>query len=465
MGSDRLALGAAICSALFLAFVWGAVAVKLDVFPNRYIGRIEAGLVAWRKMEAKRYPQHMIRLAGESDRERIELATAQRNGELILMTGGFYYRPDLCPDFGCMAYVMTREGEVLKTWEYDPARLFTKDSLAGYSSFPGAENVNVQGASMTPDGDLVVTFQARNVFPYQIGIAKFSWYGELVWLRINRAHHWAKVGPDGRIYVPVARVSTAAPTVAATQEKNTCQFGAVFDEGVLVMSSGGEVLKEFWIDDLVRKSDRQGLVYAVRDDCDPHHVNYAVPINAAAAARMPGTREGDILVSLRSSSSLVVIDQDSGLIRKIVFGPMVAQHSPQVLPDGRIAVFDNLGGVDTAKGSRVLIIDPATGAAETLFPRTKDGPGADFFSEAAGHVEFCADGKHALIAETLGGRVFEVEVATGKVTWIYKSLSDVSLYLRAAGEDAEAPVMGVMHTRAAEFLTETDFARLRALRG
>jgi outer membrane protein assembly factor BamB len=460
---DRIARIAFFIGLVGLSFLWGAATVRWKLPPYKFMNRVEAGVVAITKFEDKSLPNHVIRIVDPGTPVgAMQTLTDTPPDDLILMTGGFFYRMDLCPKFGCIAWIMDRSGNVLHTWEYDPAALFTKESLKGFSGFPGADNINVLGASLSPDGGLVVTFQGRNIFPYQVGVGKFAWAGTLDWLQVNRAHHWPEVGPDGRVYVPIAKIEGGKGNIAKTTEPIDCKFGAVFQEGVAVLSPAGETLKEFWMEDVVAASDRQGIAYSVRDDCDPFHVNSVALLNAAGAARLPGTRTGDLVVSLRSSSSVVIMDQDDGTIRRIVTGPMVAQHSPRVLPNGDLAVFDNLGGLDTQNGTRIIEVDIATGAGKRLFPRDNAAVGGDLKSIAQGVVRMSPDGTRGLISETLNGRVIEFDLASGAPLWTYAAVSDMAPFYAWKGEPKTAPVLALMQTQGADYIPRETFDRLNA---
>ena len=213
------------------------------------------------------------------------------------------------------------------------------------------------------------------------------------------------------------------------------------------------------MEDLVKASDMQGLAYSVRSDCDPYHVNGVALLNAAAVAHMPGTRVGDLLVSLRSSSTLVVLDQNDGRILKVLKGPMVAQHSPNVASDGSIYAFDNLGGIDTAKGTRVVRLDPESGHGTTVFPRNPAAPGGDLESDAQGAVALSADGSRMLVAETMGGRLFEVDLASGKALWQLQAVSDMTPFYAMIDEAKEGPTWARMQTQGARYLARADVAR------
>lgn len=447
----------------FLFFVWGVASVTWKVFPHRQVQHILNGISSWSHFQDKDQPLYVLGPAeGATAPDPVKTLAPPTTDDLILVTGGFFFRMDLCPRFGCIAYLIDRTGAVQRTWEADPDKLFTDEDYKRFTGERTRLNINLQGIDLDRDGNLIVTLQGANLFPYQVGIAKFGWNGELKWVRIENEHHWAKAGPDGRIYVPIARIVRDDKTVAGTRQKLNCQSGAVFQEGVEVLSPDGKELHRFWIDDLVQKYGMEGLTYSVRDDCDPDHVNGIDILNEAAAGRMPGTQAGDLLVSLRSSSSLIVISPDTGEIRRVIHGPTAAQHSPRVLADGRLAAFDNLGGIDTKIGTRIVALTPETGMGKTLFPVLADQPGADLDASEQGEVNFSADSSRMLVAETMGGRIFEVEVATGRPLWMMTAISDMAPLARLLGKSADGPSFQRTQTQGALFVPRADFDRFQA---
>ena len=462
---ERAAVLAAILSALFLAFVWGVAAMKWKVFPYRLIHKIEAGFDALGKLEDESLPQHTIRSGVEATApDPVQSFGAGPADQLILMTGGFDYRRDLCPTHGCIAMVMERDGTVLHTWEADPAAIFTPEMLAAFKGGATPERVYVQGVDLAPDGDLVVTFQGTNIFPYQVGVARLGWDGTVKWAKADSSHHWPTVDDRGEVLTPIARLGEKSGKIAGTRQEMKCTYGIVFQEGVQILAPDGTEIRRFWLDDLVQSSDRQGLAYSVRDDCDPYHVNGVDVVNAAMAARLSafGVEEGDVVVSLRSSSSIIIMDREDGTIRRVLHGPMVAQHSPKVLPDGDILVFDNMGGHDTKVGTRILFLDPVTGGAKTVFPIDLEGPGGDLDSLEEGSVRASPDGRHILIAETLNGRIIEADAETGETLWIYSSISDIAPALADKGKKQDGPVWALMQTQGADYLSRADFDRFSA---
>lgn len=463
---DFLAKTAFVGSMLLLAFGYGVATMKYKIFPHALLARAEQAKDALSKVEHRDRPPYFIRDFTGDTRQIIKQAPAGDDSDLIRITGGFFYRTDLCPKVGCIAWIMRRDGTVLHRWSADPAAIFGVSDFKGFTGTPVIEDISVMGVDLARDGSLVVIFEVRNAWPYEFAIAKFSASGRLLWRRIDHSHHWPTVGPDGRIYAPASRILPKGTQINGLPHAPVCASGLIDQQGVRVLSPDGQVLHEFWLADMVRQSGLLALAYQVRNDCDPYHVNGVELVNEAAAAKLrnsavPDAKAGDMFVSLHSSSSVLLMDSDSGRIKHIINGPMVEQHSPAILPNGDLLIFDNVGGSSEAvRESRLLKIAFAPERYEQVFPR----PGGDdpqLFSKREGAVNVSADGKRALVSETEGGRLFEVELATGKVLWAYRATDDISAYLARVGSaDKGKPRIALMHIQGASYVSKADFSRM-----
>lgn len=417
---------AALCG---VAFAYGVATQKLKIFPYRILHEASAALDAWRQVDNDGLPP--IFLSWEAPPARLARTLSPNAGtEPIFMTGGFYVRQDMCPKVGCLAWTMDRQGRVLRTWPApDPAALFT--GLKNRSGVVKPLNFYVFGAAETSDGGLVVTFHGYDIFPYQIGIAKFDRAGKLVWKRLGENHHYHTLGPDGLIYTPYTKLGPKGGGFAGgTAVPITCgSGGAPYMEGIQVLDPSGRLLREFPMDKALIAANYPGLLYSVRDGCDPMHINSIDLVNATGAARL-GVKVGDLLVSIREAGALVVMDQNTGAIRRVISGRTGAQHGPRFMPDGSILVFDNLGGDRTLGGSRVVRIQPE-GAVETIFPRGAVKGLTPFYSRYQGRVEASADGARVLISSSQQGRLIEVDLATGEPLWVYENVTDLGPFVRA----------------------------------
>jgi hypothetical protein len=131
------------------------------------------------------------------------------------------------------------------------------------------------------------------------------------------------------------------------------------------------------------------------------------------------TADGNIVVSFRNISTVVMIERATGEIMwELGSPPLAQQHDPRPLANGNILIFDN--GThrrdNPATFSRVIEVDPRTSAIvweyidQSLF---------EFFSPYISGAQRLANG-NTLICEGCHGRLFEV-TSGGQVVWEYVS--------------------------------------------
>jgi outer membrane protein assembly factor BamB len=129
-------------------------------------------------------------------------------------------------------------------------------------------------------------------------------------------------------------------------------------------------------------------------------------------AEMP---DGNLVVSFRNISTVVVVDRRTGDVRWTLGSPPLAQqHDPRPLPNGNLLIFDNgpHRRDHPAPYSRVIEVDPRT---STIVWEYHDQSLFDFFSPYISGAQRLANG-NTLICEGCDGRLFEV-TADGQVVW------------------------------------------------
>lgn len=127
--------------------------------------------------------------------------------------------------------------------------------------------------------------------------------------------------------------------------------------------------------------------------------------------------DGDILLSLRHTDTVAIIDKATGDV-KWRWGPgeIAHQHDASLLDNGNILLFDN-GCQRRGYGptySRVVEVNPATGKIEWEY---KSDPPSDFYTSIMGGCERLPNG-NTLITESMQGRIFEV-THEGEMVWEY----------------------------------------------
>ena len=415
-----------VASLCLMAFLYGFASNELNLPPKAQMRQAISALKAVSLIEDD-LPTGVNRI---DTRARPGPAVRQLNPgageELLLVTGGPNRDMARCPKYGCLAWVVDRSGKVLRSWPLPVDTLF--EGVEGFNGEVKAENFYPIGLGLLHDGSLIATFHGRNIYPYAVGIARIDPTGKILWKNIDGAHHWFRIGPDERIYAPVL-TPKVVKHVGGTAVEIRCPH-ALYNSGVRIYRPDGTVERTVIITEMLVRNGYPGLIYSVRDDCDPIHLNSVDIVTSEIARRIPGTVAGDLLVSLREPSAIVLFDPVKAKIKRIVIGRTAAQHSAKFLPDGTVLAFDNQGGSLSSGGSRILRLNLLDGSAQTVFPTQASRPVLPFFSFDGGTVVPSPDGKRVMISSKQESRDIEVDLATGRPLW---SMTHV----RAMKDDSE----------------------------
>lgn len=420
-----------------LSFLYGVATMHFEIFPFRVMKEAKLGLQAWTNMDRRNrhLPKSFERFeAGAAAAPQARPAQPGAGGERVLVTGGPYQLMERCPTWGCMAWITDRAGKVLHAWEVNLDELW--NGLSGVSGDVSHLSLYPVGMALGADGSLAVSFQGRETHPVHIGIMKVDRGGRILWKRFDQSHHWMAMDGGGNIYTPASTFRANLKRIAAANVDVVCDTGHSAVDAIRVLSAQGKPLRELPVLESFGASGYAGLFYAVRDGCNLTHLNSVDIVSAAVARALPGAAQGDLLVSLRETSTVALLDGSTAAVKYALSGRTAAQHSPKFLPDGTVLVFDNLGGNRELGGTRVARLDLVRGTAETVFPKGGEGELLPLFSQTAGHIDVSADGTRALVSVTHQGRIIEIDVASGAALWVYENTHDIGKFLRAADIDA-----------------------------
>lgn len=231
--------------------------------------------------------------------------------------------------------------------------------------------------------------------------------GEIVWRHEDiHHHHDAQWLPNGNLLYTTAHPMPAdkAARITGGDPRKDGADGIVQSDLIREVNRKGEVVWEWRAWDHLDPAD-----FPIHPIFDRRHWPM---INGLSV-----TRDGLVLMSLRTTSGVIAVRRDSGEVVWHVGPDVVAQqHTPIEMEDGSILVFDNgnLRTGSTSPFSRALQFDPATG--ETVWAYTDPMP-ASFFSPYMGSAERLWNG-NTLICESAFGRLFEV-TPEGETVWEY----------------------------------------------
>jgi len=305
------------------------------------------------------------------------------------------------------------QGNVLHEWIVQPDLIWPEspfsDHVAGQMNKP---NNYVHGAWLLEGGDIVFNVEYA-------GLVRMNACGEVVWTVPYRTHHsvfrddegsfWAS-GLNWR-YENIDRYVHPQPDFV--------------DETALKISPDGEIMREIFILESIYQSGYGDLVATGQKKLDITHLNDVEILSASMADSFPTFEEGDILVSLRNLSTVLVIDGETELIKWHLRHPLIRQHDPDFEADGSIVIFNNNDDM-TQQGMRLgptklVRINPVTNDWTTVYPLTDEQA---FYTQTGGKHQLLANGNR-LITEAHGGRVFEVDMQGNTVwNWVVETRGD-----------------------------------------
>ena len=289
------------------------------------------------------------------------------------------------------AILMDMEGRVLHEWRYDFLKVWPDETES--TDIDGSEYW--RWAHLFENGDVLAIFDG-------LGLIKVDRNSNLIWEHLGGEHHDLDVTDDGRIFVLTRR---------AHMIKRINELVPILEDFVAVLDSDGRLLKEVSILEAFENSNfaRSPAARGYFPRGDIYHTNAVEVLDGSLADRIPAFAEGNVLLSMRSLSTIAVLDMDAGEIVWVASDLWLAQHDPKVLDNGNILVFDNRG----AKGeSRVVEFDPATREMVWVYEGDRSN---SFFTQMCGANHRLENG-NTLITESDFGRAFEV-TPSGEIVW------------------------------------------------
>jgi hypothetical protein len=399
----RLYLGACFAAVAFLAFVAGALVVQLRVWPYQELRNtlIAAKAAHDRSNHPGQYGWYFYGRArtGEAGVRRYDRERAY--GDLTLFTSAHDHQ----------AYLIDMQGSIVHRWHVPFARAWPAPKHL--ERVPPSEYVSLRDAHLFENGDLLALYEQGGGTPWGIGLLKMDAQSDVRWTYDGRAHHDFAVAEDGTIYALIHEVQTETP---AGLEPRV--LPPVLEDFVVVLSPEGEELRRVGVTEAIRNSSFGAILDLPKptERGDLWHANDVEPLPAALAEAFPALRPGQVMVSLRSVDTLVIVDLERRAVVWAARGPWYRQHDPDFLPNGNLLVFDNRGHYGPGEGSRLVELDFASLDVVWSYAGTAADP---FYTRGAGAQQRLPNG-NTLVTESLPGRIFEV-TAEGDVVWEYLS--------------------------------------------
>ena len=250
----------------------------------------------------------------------------------------------------------------------------------------------------------------------------------VVWEQQLQAHHSFERDADGAFWSPW-RVDPS--TIPHTNPD-------FVEDGFVRFSPDGEVLSRITLWGALRRAGHGHLLYgrAAHSQGDPFHMNDVEPVLQDG----PFWRRGDLFVSLRNSSVVLLYRPATDEVLWLQAGPWLHQHDVDVVSDSEISVYSNNTVFDddpwVLGANEVYVHDFATG--ETRSPWREAMRRHDVRTWRQGGSTLFADGS-VMLEESRYGRILTLSPDGGRVWSYVNRASDGMLYVIEASRwlDAE----------------------------
>jgi hypothetical protein len=296
---------------------------------------------------------------------------------------------------GGKVYVIDIDGNVVHTWQmpYPPGN-------SGYLTERGAFFYN---GKIIEQSDRFISRQ-----PWKGGVVlEADWNGRVLWEVRQPDHHHdgIRLRNGNVLLICLAQLPQRLVSQVKGGRPGTEHNGKMYADYLVEMTTDGRVVWDWrtW-EHLDPEADRITAVQDLREAWT--HAN--------GLAEMPN---GDIVVSFRNISTVIIIDRKTGeIIWKLGAPPLSGQHAPMPLPNGNLLLFDNgPHRLDhTMTFSRIIEVDLATKQIVWKYQERRE---YEFYSPRISNARRLPNG-NTLVCEGDFGRLFEVTFE-GELVWEY----------------------------------------------
>ena len=197
---------------------------------------------------------------------------------------------------------------------------------------------------LTSDGGLL--------FGWLAPLRKINFCSDLVFQNTHDVfHHSIETDSGGNIWVPSNLYPQTLPSRIVGRD--LVAEGGFEDDAIVKLSSDGKIIYEKPVSQILIDNNMSYLLFSNGNSIssDPIHLNDIQPVNFDGEF----WRKGDVFLSLRNMSMVMLYRPYSNRIIWIGTGPFLHQHDVDILDEHRISVFNNrsINNIDASKGNFV----------------------------------------------------------------------------------------------------------------
>jgi len=262
---------------------------------------------------------------------------------------------------------------------------------------------NLLYAGKIPDGPLSDLEDAGGV------LIELDWDGKPVWKYEDPYLHgtFCRLKNGNTVIIRWVKVPAEIASQVTGGDPGTEREGVIWGDAIQEVTPSGKVVWEWVAHEHLKPEEDISCLVCPRSEWT--HLNAVEVLD-----------DGNILASFMKTNTIAIIEQKTGkIIWKWGPGELAHQHSPTMLDNGNILVFDNgFHPYGFPWGfSRVLEVDPKTNAMIWVYGGRAET--TEFYSSTMSNCQRLPNG-NTLICEGTTGRIFEVDLK-GKLVWEFSN--------------------------------------------
>ncbi len=299
------------------------------------------------------------------------------------------------------AILMNMEGQTVHKWKCDAFSAWPDfDPNERFGGKTTSNHLYWRRAFLMENGDLLAIFEG-------IGLIKLDKDSNVLWSKLNGAHHDLHIAKNGDIYVL---------TRTAHINKEFKPKKPILEDYICILNSDGRELKKISLLELIENSNFEPILKKISKDIgDIFHTNTIELIENQPDDKLGPFKKETVLLSILNLNFVCAVDLEKGAAYWGESNLWFGQHQPTLLPNGNVLVFNNNTGVSDLVGeSGVLEFDPNTRDVVWQYKGTNDNP---FYTPTCGSCQRLPN-KNTLIVESDPGRAFEVS-SNKEIVWEY----------------------------------------------
>jgi hypothetical protein len=309
--------------------------------------------------------------------------------------------------------LLNESGEAAFSWRLDVEALWPEQDHINTIKKVPFDYFTLRDFHIFPDGRALVIVSMYGSTPWGAGLVMLDKKSNVLWAQQGYYYNDLHVDKAGNIYALRHEIINESDEGKFDE---AVAFNTPYLQDLIVkLNQQGEIIEEFAVVDILRKSLYKNLAPHLEDDGtgDYTHTN-AIDVIEAGVDTPDFLNAGDIMATIRNLDVLVAIDAQTKQIKWASRLPVKMPHDIDVLPSGNFMLYDNQGYLGPEGYSRLVELDPETLGVEWSYVGERLLP---FESEFWGFQQRLDNG-NTLTAVPNKGYLFEVTPA-GEVVMAY----------------------------------------------